>query len=57
METDLNVNDMNNKLVAQGILGPLNLNWTGMDKACLFCVTENRSKEDMDRLVKALEVM
>lgn len=57
METDLNINDMNNKLVAQGILGPLNLNWTGMDKACLFCVTENRSKEDMDRLVKALEVM
>lgn len=57
METSLNVNEMNNKLAEQGILGPLNMKWTGTDNACLFCVTENRSKEEMDKLVKALEVL
>ncbi len=57
METDLDINEVNNKLAEQGLLGPLNLNWAGVEKACMFCVTENRSKEEIDKLVKALEVM
>ncbi|MFB0918861.1 MAG: aminomethyl-transferring glycine dehydrogenase subunit GcvPA [Clostridiaceae bacterium] len=57
METDLDINAVNNKLAEQGLLGPLNLNWAGLEKACMFAVTENRSKEEIDKLVKALEVM
>lgn len=56
METDLDIPAMNEKLIEQGILGGLHLKDCGMDNAILFCATETRSKEDMDRLVEALEV-
>ncbi len=57
METDLDIDEMNAKLMDKGILGPMNLDAFGMDKSVLFCVTENRSREEMDRLVSELEGM
>lgn len=54
METDLDIDKMNLKLLEKGILGPMNLNSFGMEKAALFCVTENRSKEEIDNLVKEI---
>ena len=57
METDLDVTQMNDDLFANKILGPLDLAPCGVPGAVLFCVTENRSKEEMDKLVAALEVL
>lgn len=57
METDLDIENLNSELFKKGILGPLNLESAGLPGACLFCVTENRSKEEMDQLVAALEVI
>lgn len=54
METDTDIDVLNAKLMEKGILGPMNLNVFGMEKAALFCVTENRSKEEMDNLVKEI---
>ena len=57
METDLDVKKMNDSLLAKHILGPLDLAPCGVKGAVLFCVTENRSKAEMDQLVAALEVL
>jgi glycine cleavage system pyridoxal-binding protein P len=57
METDLDAGKMNEELLKQGMLGPLSLDSCGLPGAVLFCVTENRSKEEMDKLVAALEVI
>lgn len=57
METELDVEKVNKELLKQGMLGPLNLDSCGLPGAVLFCVTENRSKEEMDKLVAALEVI
>lgn len=57
METELDVEKVNQELLKQGMLGPLNLDSCGLPGAVLFCVTENRSKEEMDKLVAALEVI
>lgn len=57
METTLDVTKMNDELLAKKILGPLDLAPCGVPGAVLFCVTENRNKEEMDALVAALEVL
>ncbi|PKK39577.1 Glycine dehydrogenase [decarboxylating] (glycine cleavage system P1 protein) [Clostridiaceae bacterium JG1575] len=57
METDLDIDGMNQELLKKNILGPMNMDVFGMPGACLFAVTENRSKEEMDALVAALEVI
>ena len=57
MQTDLNVEQINQELLKQGMLGPLSLEACDLPGCMLFCVTENRSKEEMDKLVAALEVI
>ncbi len=57
MTTDLDVTKMNDELLAKDILGPLDLGVFGNSGEVMFAVTENRSKEEMDELVAALEVL
>ena len=57
MTTDLDVAKLNDELLAKDILGPLDLGMFGHSGEVMFAVTENRSKEEMDELVAALEVL
>ena len=47
---------LNQRLLEKGILGglPLGKHYPGLENAMLFCVTEMRTKEEIDTLVAAL---
>jgi len=49
--------EVNGKLLEEGILGGYDLADFEMDKASLLCVTEKRTKEEIDRLASVLEVI
>lgn len=51
-----NIKDINNKLLSDKIVGGLDLGkyYPELANCMLLCVTENRSKEEIDNLVKAL---
>lgn len=53
------VDEVNHELLENGILGGYNLEKANYDykDSMLLCVTEQRSKEDIDRLVKTMEVI
>lgn len=53
VKTSLDINAMQNKLLINGIMGGVALSKykNGMDDCILFCVTEKRTKEEIDRLV------
>ncbi|HOI46826.1 MAG TPA: aminomethyl-transferring glycine dehydrogenase subunit GcvPA [Bacilli bacterium] len=59
LKTDIDPKKMEKALLKQGILGGLHLG--DIDKAyqghILFCVTEKRSKAEIDQLVQAIEVL
>jgi glycine dehydrogenase subunit 1 len=56
VRTDLPVSEINDRLLENGILGGLNLGvyYPELENHMLFCVTERRSKEQIDRLVEQL---
>ncbi|MDR3281550.1 MAG: hypothetical protein LBS78_00780, partial [Endomicrobium sp.] len=56
IETQKDIKKMGKKLFKSGILGPLNLSHTSENlKNCLlFCVTEKRSKLEINKLVEVL---
>ncbi len=56
LKTDLDIEKMNQKLAKHGFLGPLNQGLFREDKAGLvtFAVTEQRTKEEMDTLIRIL---
>lgn len=53
------VNAVNDALLSQDILGgyPLEEDFGSLENASLYCVTEKRSKEEIDALVKQLELI
>jgi len=57
VRTQLNIDAMQNKLLVNGIMGGIALREykNGMDDCILFCVTEKRTKEEIDRLVLLIE--
>jgi len=56
VKTDRNVEELGKKLLSKKIMGPLPLKGfhAGMADTVLFCVTETKTREDIDRLVKTL---
>lgn len=59
IETEKNINKINTVLLNNRILGPLNLSNTFLNKkdfrqCMLFCVTEQRTKKEIDTLIKIL---
>jgi glycine dehydrogenase subunit 1 len=52
IEAPGNPDDINRKLIAEGIIGGLNLErfYPELKNCMLFCVTENNRKEDIDKL-------
>ncbi|MFA5523604.1 MAG: aminomethyl-transferring glycine dehydrogenase subunit GcvPA [Tissierellales bacterium] len=56
--SDIEASKVNKELLNKGILGGYELGkeYVGYDKGLLFCVTEKRTKAEIDRLVSALEV-
>ncbi|MFH1367838.1 MAG: aminomethyl-transferring glycine dehydrogenase subunit GcvPA [Elusimicrobiota bacterium] len=56
LKTKKNINKIYVKLLSEKILGPLGLGrfYKGMDDCLLFCVTELRTKEEIDKLAKIL---
>ena len=56
-ETKVNVETINARLLEMGIFGgkDLTLDFPELGKSALYCVTEIHTKEDIDRLVQALE--
>lgn len=56
IKTDKNIPDMQKKLLAAKIIGPLELGrfYSEMADCLLFCVTETKTKEDIDRLLEIL---
>ena len=56
VKTSGNIEVMIKKLMSKNILGPIPLKgfYPEMKDALLFCVTETKTKEDIDRLVKVL---
>ncbi|MGX8795645.1 aminomethyl-transferring glycine dehydrogenase subunit GcvPA [Fusibacter sp. JL298sf-3] len=59
METTEEVERINEELAAKGFLGGYNLNrdYESDQPRVLFCVTEKRTKEEMDAFVEALEAI
>ncbi len=57
LETDMDVDTLNEKLAEKGFLGGYNLNndYPSSKNRVLFCVTEKRTKEEIDCLIKAVE--
>ena len=51
------VEEVNAALLERGILGgiPLGSSYPELGRAALYCVTERHTREDIDRLVSALE--
>ena len=56
LKTSLDIELLNNKLIKNGLLGPLDHGRFNQDKAgyVTFAVTEKRSKEEMDALIRIL---
>lgn len=59
VETVLDSDKVNDELLQSGILGGYSLekDYSELKNSLLFCVTEKRSKEEIDKLVKLMEVM
>ena len=61
VQTPISPSEINRRLLDQKIIGGLDISRTveveGADNAWLLCVTEMNTKEQMDRLVAALEGM
>lgn len=57
VSTDLDVDQMNEKLLENNILGGYHLKEHGKEGHILFCVTEKRTKEEIDKLVEILGAM
>jgi glycine dehydrogenase subunit 1 len=57
LETDIDVDVLNQQLIEKGFLGGYNLSKTYPDQKnrILFCVTEKRTKDEIDCLIKAME--
>lgn len=57
--SDLDAGKVNKELLNKGILGGFELNkeYNELKNSILLCVTEKRTKEEIDKLVNALEVM
>lgn len=57
LETDMDVDTLNSELAKKGFLGGYNLNkeYPSDKNRVLFCVTEKRTIEEIDCLVKAME--
>jgi glycine dehydrogenase subunit 1 len=57
IKTPVSADRLQQHFAQVGILGgyPLEKSYAGMDNAILFCVTETRTKEDIDLLVNALK--
>ncbi|MBF0576988.1 aminomethyl-transferring glycine dehydrogenase subunit GcvPA [Dysgonomonas sp. GY617] len=57
VKTSLNIDVLSKKLLDHGILGGIQLGKykDGMDDCLLFCVTEKRSKEEIDQLVSLIK--
>jgi len=57
--SDLEANKVNKELLNKGILGGYELgrDYAEFNNGLLFCVTEKRTKEEIDKLVSALEVI
>lgn len=57
LKSDMEVSKVNAELLSQGILGGFNLQAFNKDEKnqVLLCVTEKRSKEEIDALVKIME--
>src|SRR5579884_3373057 len=56
IKTPMPAQQLSQRLLQKGIIGGYDLsqNYPGMENTMLFCVTETRTKEDIDTLVKAL---
>ncbi len=57
--SDIEASKVNNELLNKGILGGYELgkDYTEFNNGLLFCVTEKRTKEEIDKLASALEVI
>ncbi len=57
LETDIDIEDLNKQLADKGFLGGYNLgkDYPSDKNRVLFCVTEKRTKDEIDCLVKAME--
>jgi len=57
LETTMDVDKLNERLLEKGIIGGYNLvkSYPERKNQVLFCVTEKRTKEEIDNLVKVLE--
>ena len=57
LETTMDIGQLNDRLLEKGIIGGFNLAraYPDMKNQVLFCVTEKRTKEEIDNLVKVLE--
>ncbi len=57
LETDMNIAELNEKLAEKGFLGgfDLGLAYPSDKNRVLFCVTEKRTMEEIDALVRAME--
>jgi glycine dehydrogenase subunit 1 len=58
-ETSMDIDQLNNKLLEKGIIGGFNIEkaYPNRKNQILFCVTEKRTKEEIDNLVNVLEVI
>ncbi len=59
VSSDIDASKVNKELLNKGILGGYELRkeYNELNNGLLFCVTEKRTKEEIDKLVGALEVM
>ncbi|MGF7060290.1 aminomethyl-transferring glycine dehydrogenase subunit GcvPA [Brassicibacter mesophilus] len=57
--SDIEANKVNSELLANGILGgyELSKDYSGLNNGLLFCVTEKRTKEEIDKLARVMEVI
>ena len=57
VQGNLNIETINDKLLEENILGGYNLeyNYPELKNSTLLCVTEKRSKEEIDKLVGIME--
>lgn len=57
IKTELDIDKLKKELFDKGILGGLDISRFYDEKGLLVCVTEKRTKEEMDKFVEALEVI
>lgn len=57
IKTSLNISELNKKLLNNGIMGGIDLGKEDKNKegCLLFCVTEKRNKEDIDKLISIIK--